>query len=289
MAKHTVPSLAASVLKPGEPGAAGEPTGMFTPPPAGAPIETTQPLQPSLVQSQAELAALHEKELAPLKFALDKAVASVAGTLHLPADHTVVTAPPHTAPDAPAGSEALHGAEPIVPVNPQPAASDTDTPARGIPKPITDPGKKITGGWGDDGGFEAQYYALDGTELRALILSIMKELSTEMEKDLRFGIACCYPRVAARVTIEIGGAAPDASVNDIAFDLESRVLFLSGQKVDDNSTPADQLRIDAGVERPYKRTVKTPTGTYIVDRETRLAPDPIVPDAPPAGPEAPHV
>jgi hypothetical protein len=244
---------------------------MFSPPPANAPHETTQPLDPGLITKQAELAAANEKELAPLKFALSKAVASVAG---LP--HEVVTAPLHAAPDAPAGTTSAATTEPVK--DPQPAASDTDTPTRGIPKPITDPGKKITGGWGDDGGFESQYYALDGNELRALIRSIWKELDHQLDLDLRFGIACCYPRVACRVTIEIGGAAPDASVNDVAFDLDSRVVFLSGQKVDDNSTPADQLRIDAGVERPYKRTIKTATGSYIVDRETRLAPDPIAPD-----------
>lgn len=266
--------------KPGTPGAAGEPTGMFTPPPANAPHETTQPLDAATIQTQAEKAHQHERELAPLKFALDKAVASVAG---LPGE--VQAAPPQAPPDAPAGSAGTASAlkeqpplnshptiqAPVIPY--QPAASTTDTPSRGLPKPIADPGKRITGGFGEEGGFEPQYYALDGTELLALVETIIKNLVTELHKDLRFGIAVCYPQVAARVTIEIGGAHAAATVNDVAFTVESRILSLSATKMDDNSTPADQLRVDAGLDRPYKRTVRTPTGTFIVDRETVLEPE----------------
>lgn len=273
-------------LTPGQPGAAGEPTGMFSPPPANAPKETTQPLDAATIQSQAEKAHQNERELAPLKYALDKAVASAAGAPETPTG--VVTAPPHAAPDAPAGSAHLAEQPPLnshPPIIPgpmatapapapapahQPAASNTDSPSRGIPKPITDPGKQITGGFGFEGGFEPQYYALDGTELLALIRTIWQGLQPDLDRDLRFGIACCYPQVAARVTIEIGGAHAAATVNDVAFTVESRILLLSGVKVDDNSTPADALRVEAGLDRPYKRTVRTPTGTFIVDREVSL-------------------
>jgi hypothetical protein len=248
---------------------------MFAPPPPGAPHETTQPLAPETILTQAAKANLNEKELAPLKFALGKAIASAAGAPDHPlGDHTVVTAPPSVAGNAPAGSAHLQPQPPLAshpPINPvipaAPAASDTDTPTRGIPKPILDPGKQITGGWGEAGGFEPQYYALDGTELRALVLSIWKELAGQLEIDLRFGIACTYPQVAAKVTIEITGAHASAQVNDVAFTVESRVLLLAGEKVDDQSTPADALRVEVGLERPFKRQIKTATGTFIVDRD----------------------
>lgn len=255
---------------------------MFSPPPAHAPHETTQPLDAATIQTQAELAHQHERELAPLKYALDKAVASAAG-----APDGVQTAPPHAAPDAPAGSGHLTEQPPLnshpaiapapVPAPHQPAASNTDTPSRGLPSPITDPGKRITGGFGEEGGFEPQYYALDGTELLALVETLIKSLVTDLHKDLRFGIAICYPQVAARVTIEIGGAHAAATVNDVAFTVESRVLMLSATRMDDTSTPADALRVESGLDRPYKRTIRTPTGTFLVDREYALKPEPSAP------------
>ena len=286
-AAPAAPASTAPAPKAGEPGGAGEPTGMFAPPPAHAPHETTQPLQPEALQTMAEKASQHERELAPLKHALGKAVASAAGAPDHPlGDHTVVTAPPQAAGSAPAGSAHLQDQPPLgthPPIIPAaPAASDTDTPTRGIPKPILDPGKQITGGWGGAGGFEPQYYALDGTELRALVLSIWKELAGQLDIDLRFGIACTYPQVAARVTIEITGAHASAQVNDVAFTVDSRVLLLTGEKVDDQSTPADALRVEAGLERPFKRTIKTATGTFIVDRDPGADPLPVDIEHPPA-------
>lgn len=295
--------------KPGESGAAGDTIGTFQAPPAHAPIETSQPLDAETIAAQVAKAHANELELAPLKYALDKAVASAAGAT---SGGIVLTATPHAAPDAPAGSAHLQGQPPlnshppiqpqdalpgpnlppapapapdplagIAPIQPhQKAASNTDSPSRGVPQPLP-LGKQITGGWGSDGGFEPQYYALDGTELLALVRAIWAQLNDQLDLDLRFGIASCYPQVAARVTIEISGAHAGASVNQVAFTRETQIAMLTAQKVDDQVTPADALRVEAGVERPYKRTLRTATGTFIVDREVNLGAG--APLDPPAG------
>lgn len=285
-------------------------TGTFTPPPPHAPQEVSQPLGPELIAQMQAKAEANEKELGPLKYALSKAVASAAaaeahgiappGSSGTAGAKGVVTAPPHAAPDAPAGSaQPLHapagsahlqnapgttiatdpGSQAVSPsalpalppdATPEEIADPVVNarPARGQPKPILDQGKTITGGWGPEaGGFAPQYYALDGTEIQALVATLFKEVALEMAKDLRFGIACVYPQALVRITVEIAGAHPGAAINDVAFSVGSRIAVYATHKMDDQETPADALRMDAGIPVPFKHTVKTPTGTFIVDKE----------------------
>lgn len=283
--KPSVPATAPAVpVAPAHP-SAGPVTGVFAEPPAHAPYETTQPLDSSVLQGQLAKAAANEKELQPLKFAIDKAVAAAAGAPGTPVPHGVVTAAPTTAPDAPAGSAHLHeapgaptglpdGTAPLGALTKvhQPAASNTDSPSRGVPKPQLDPGKTITGGWGHGAMGQPQYFALDGSELRALILTLWKDIETRMAADLRFMMACTYPRVMARITVEVCGATPDAAINDVAFTLDTRVIEFVTQAIDDQETPADALRDIAGLDKPFKHLVQTTTGQIIVDKDVDLTP-----------------
>lgn len=280
MAKIPVPPTPA---KP----SAGPVTGVFAEPPAHAPHETTQPLDSHAVQEMLAKAAANEKELQPLKFAIDKAVAAAAGAPVVPPSG-VVTAPPAAAPDAPAGSAHLASSPASGPVGAptlpdgtaplgeltkvhQPAASNTDSPSRGVPKPQLDPGKVITGGWGHGAMGQPQYFALDGSELRVLILTLWKDIEDRMSKDLRFMMACCYPRVMARITVDVCGATPDAAINDVAFQLETRIVEFVTQAMDDNETPADALRDQAGLEKPFKHLVQTNMGNVVVDKDVDLS------------------
>src|SRR6185295_18611078 len=147
--------------------------------PENAPKETSQPLSQELIQQQLAAARANEKVLPPFnpkplgppKGLVAKATRVVEEFFGSAAD--VVQTPPE-APVAAAGSVASlatpsEDQPPLPPPEPwQKAASDTDTPSRGIPTAIADPGKAITGGFGGLG--PAQYFPLDGSELGAVIL-----------------------------------------------------------------------------------------------------------------------
>lgn len=171
----------------------------------------------------------------------------------------------------------------------QPAASDSDSPSRGIPQPSADPGKRITGGFGDAG--DAQYYPLDGSELRELVRGLMSVLDEQMTNDLRFSMAICYPRVAARVTVEVlgYGAGGDGGHYDPSFTIEKvmpphdktpleiareradaicfvimadrREMTADGQSI----APPNQIREELGLVVPRKQAISTPQGRLIVD------------------------
>jgi hypothetical protein len=167
----------------------------------------------------------------------------------------------------------------------QPAASNTDSPSRGIPTPIADEGKKITGGFGVPGdGADAQYFPLDGTELRAVALTLMDDLARRIEDDLRFSIACTYPRAHVRVVIEVDAygmektmeipkVAPphNATPLEVAKRYGDQIVFVvvaerqemtsDGQSV----TPPNRMRQEAGLDIPHKHAVDTPTGRQFVD------------------------
>lgn len=182
-------------------------------------------------------------------------------------------------------AEALAPAPPAQVVGPRrPAESDTDTPARGLPRPIEDPGKKITGGFGDVG--DAQYFPLDGFELKTLVEGLMSQIHARLQDDLRFSVACVYPRVTARVVVEIQGftvdqsfqipkiAAHDKTPSAIARARSDEIVFClvserqemteDGQSV----TPPNQTRIDLGLPVPRKQAIETPGGRQLVDVTT---------------------
>lgn len=163
----------------------------------------------------------------------------------------------------------------------QPAASDSDSPSRGLPKAIADPGKQITGGFGDAG--EAQYYPLDGREAGEVVIALCDDIVQRVKDDLRFSMAVTYPRIRLRVSVEVDAFAIDQSFQiekiavhdktpkEIAARYADHVAFCviseraemtpDGQSV----TPPNAMRMEVGLAVPSKRRIETPGGRMFVD------------------------
>lgn len=165
----------------------------------------------------------------------------------------------------------------------QPAASNTDSPSRGIPTQQTDPGKQITGGFG--AAADQQYFPLDGSELREVVLGLMDKLAAQLTNDLRFSPALCYPRVRARVIVSI-----DCYAKEMSFELPKAADHLKtplavaiaqgaepgemeieagvGEYAEDGGTETstNKMRRDLGLEVPMKQRIQTPTGFATIDR-----------------------
>lgn len=200
-----------------------------------------------------------------------------------PEHGAAIVAPPAPEPD-------VIPPQPPPPAAYQPAASDTDTPSRGLPKAIADPGKQITGGFGDFG--EAAYVPLDGLELKALVESLMDVIHARLQDDLRFSMAVTYPRVTARVVIEVKAyaddqsfqivkiAAPPHKVDEVVkgnapekiarahADEICFVVVAERQEMTDageSVAPPNATRLELGLQIPQKRRVQTPSGGIMVD------------------------
>ncbi len=166
----------------------------------------------------------------------------------------------------------------------RPAASDSDSPSRGIPSPVTDQGKRITGGFGDVG--EAQYFPLDGAELRLVAEGLLDQLRARLQDDLRFSIAITYPRVAIRLELIVDAFGQDKeqvipavavphtkTPLEVAREFGDQIVFILAevrQEFDDAgeaSMAPNALRAEVGAEIPFKRPVTTAGGTrMMVDR-----------------------
>lgn len=167
----------------------------------------------------------------------------------------------------------------------QPAASNTDSPSRGVPQQPIDPGKRITGGFGES--LDQQYFPLDGNELREVVLGLMDKLVAQIQNDLRFSMAVVYPRVSATVTIKVQGYTSETDFTipkraehlrtpvDVAeatgavpveITLENNIAEFSedGQSL----TPPNVMRRELGMQVPKKQRVAIPTGYAVVDRTT---------------------
>jgi hypothetical protein len=275
-----------------------------------APSEITQPLDAGVVADQVARAHANERSLAPLNFApagggpaaggqptpvsaveavstqgrrIRQVTRSRAGGTAVdgPANGTdaPVVQAPATISDLSSGAvDRPREGEPW-----QPAASQTDSPSRGIPRNIpNDPGKQITGGFGDV--HDAQYFPLDGTELRELIMALMDQLHARLQDDLRFTVAICYPRVRARVEIIVEGFVEDQGfiIPRVAIPHDKTPLALAREYGDeitfalvaervemtaagDSVSPPNATRLELGLPVPRKQTVDTPTGRMLVD------------------------
>ncbi len=263
-----------------------KPTGSFGDPPAGAPQEALEPLQPEAVDAMLAKARANERVLPPIVQPTQPPEPAPTADMESPiggpqggAVETRGGASSPSTPEAPApvGPPAAEGA-PL-----QPAASDTDSPSRGMPRPIADPGKVITGGFGDVG--EAQYYPLDGSELREVVRLCFDELNERIQTDLRFQMAITYPRASVRVVIEVEGYAEDA-----AFKIEKRaaphdktpieiarahgaeemgfVVRAFRREFDKEGTPEsppDRMRDELGLPKPRKQFVGSGSERMLVD------------------------
>jgi hypothetical protein len=263
-------------------------------PPPGAPHEVAQPLDDGLIADQLARAAANERELKPLVFnqtprpSMDQPTISAADAL---SSQRRIRQVKRHAQESDTPSQELVAAPTTQPVptgfvDPplphQPAASDTDSPSRGIPKAIADPGKHITGGFGDAG--QAQYYPLDGIELRELVYSLMDQIHARLADDLRFSMAICYPRVSARVEVIIDGYPVDVGFVipqvmkpyektplEVARSYGDEVVFVvKAERVEmtadgESVTPPNLMRQELGLRVPRKQAIDTPTGRQLVD------------------------
>lgn len=154
-------------------------------PPPGADTTPSQPLTADagtiigadgLAYRPIDKARANERELAPLTYRdpVAQAAAELAGT----ATPGVIAAP------APVKAAVVAAApRPADPT--QPAASNTDSPSRGIPGTAYSPHRSkdpmaVEGGFGAGSG---EYFALDGTELRTCAELLMEELLDQIQND----------------------------------------------------------------------------------------------------------
>lgn len=275
-------------------------TGTFQPPPPGAPQEVSAPLSDAAVQQMAALAAEREKVLPPFnpQPSIPPAASPAASAADVGADAPVTADAPPAPAAPPFETEVEFGKSPLqytegVKPDPllavdykRPAESDTDSPSRGIPRPVADPGKQITGGFGSLG--EAQYFALDGTELRAVVEKIAAELIQRLQTDLRFSIAITYPRVSAKLQLVISGYAEDAGFTveavasdertpvEVAKERADQVVFVLEEfrrEFDDAGqpeNPPDRMRDELGLQKPRKQFIGNGPSRMMVDVPNRI-------------------
>lgn len=291
-------------------------------PPADAPIEHAQPIRPETIQFQQDRARSNEKELPPFNppgqrrpvvappvvskpDATAALIADVfgsdAGEVRPVADRpTVVVAGQGTiVPVIDPQQEIVDQLEDILPALTaedrlrMPAASSTDTPAKGLLPDLTPPkGDKFEGV--QRGGFsdlaDAQYFPLQGDELKELVLALFDDLAARIANDLRFSMALVYPRVRAIVEIRVEGHAED---NNSGFEIRKILAPKDGEKggtpeeiarqradqivfviqalrqeftpEGDSDQPPDALRDALHLPKPRKQIIETTTGQAFVD------------------------
>jgi len=150
-----------------------------------------------------------------------------------------------------------------------PAASTTDSPSRGIPQPVGDPGKQITGGWGPQGS-GSEYFALDGSELKAIVLALAARLQQALDGDLRFGLSVVYPQVKVSLSLTVDGRSPEGRDLDLPgnekIDLNwSRILALRAEVEDNEDSPAGKIRDDFQIRGPQKQVIRAGAARLLVD------------------------
>lgn len=152
----------------------------------------------------------------------------------------------------------------------QPAASNTDSPSRGIPRAQTDPGKVITGGFGVAA--DAQYFPLDGAELLQVVYALMDQLAAKIQNDLRFSIAATYPRVSAKVLVQVEGYGLDQALQiqvvmpphertpvEVAESRADEVVFIvktqrrEFDEAGNSESPPNAMRAEIGAAIPRKQ------------------------------------
>lgn len=259
--------------------------GSFGAPPPGAPHEVAQPISAEAERAMLAAARANEKELAPFNpqpFNPPPIPLSPSVTPVIEMSDTTEELLP-----SPPGSLILHD-EPVGAPPPQkrPAESDTDSPSRGIPRQILDPGKQITGGFGNLG--EQQYFPMDGSELKVLVQKLLQDVRDRIENDLRFSIALTYPRVSARVIVEIDGynmdkgftveriGADERTAIEVAKANADKVCFVVQEfrrefdEQNEPENPPDRMRDELGLDKPRKQYIQSGAARILVDKPSDL-------------------
>jgi len=166
-----------------------------------------------------------------------------------------------------------------------PAASNSDSPSRGIPRASSDPGKQITGGFGDAAA--TSYFPLNGAELLDVIWVLMDDLAGRLKNDLRFHMATVYPRVQVKAMIVVEGYAEDQNFTiqkvgvphdrtplemaEIMGDEICFVIKAARREFDEagnSETPPNALRQEIGAPIPMKRAIGSGPNRVIADLES---------------------
>jgi hypothetical protein len=238
-------------------------------PPPDAPLETSHGLTADERMVPAH-ARGNERELAPLTYGTGASGAPAGSGAVQEATHEV---------QAPKAVQAAPGYKVVPPREQFPAASNSDSPSRGVPgtTPIprerTTPPLAVTGGFGVA---DAEYFPLDGRELKTLIEELMDKLHARLQNDLRFSVALTYPRVACRVQIVVECETEDSGMiieqvlppngkwdrtpREVAIAHGDSVVFaLVEQRQEVNAAgedeqPADAIRQELQIEGPRKRS-----------------------------------
>ena len=243
--------------------------GEFSAPPAHAPREVSSP-QIAPTAEQRDAARRNERALQPLDYSTQQAPVDVP--------KQVVPRPVQSVlPARPPVEERSH----------QPAASNSDSPSRGIPREIDDPGKIITGGFGFSG--PAQYFPLTGDELKLAVQDMMDKLNARIMNDLRFSMAVTYPRARVVLSLTFKGyteAEPHEIRSEFVHEKTPEDIARAGgavastfeiaetiQEFDDEGNPdnpPDRVRDTLGIEKPRKQSVDMAGERHIVDRQNLL-------------------
>lgn len=221
-------------------------------PPPGAPVETSKPFddgdRQAMMRAALEKRAISGKEpaeLAPLTYGKTVDPGAELGNHEPREPEPVKAAPGYEAPTAPRVA---------APRADMPAASDSDSPSRGLPgtAPVPESRSKapmqVVGGFGMG---EAEYFALNGSEVQTVARALLDEVNDIIANDLRFHLSQTYPNAHIRLTLRI------ESENDKPLIVERfrRETNDKGQ-VD---MPPDAIRAEFGMQRPYKRVAPGPS------------------------------
>lgn len=255
-------------------------SGQFAELPPDAPRETAQELSPALIAEQLAKAQANERTLAPFNPQATPQQSPNAAQQAL--DEARQMREGSASSDLNAAARALADARRANREdNVQPAASNSDSPSRGVPRPILDPGKTITGGFGPVN--EAQYFPLTGEELAELVRSMLDTMNQRIANDLRFSMAITYPRVEVDLQLTFRGWVQDKSEEvvvkkvwdktplEVAQECADQAVFVvkvskaefdaDGQAVD----PPDRMRDELGLPKPQKQTVQAGGSRMLVD------------------------
>ncbi len=185
----------------------------------------------------------------------------------------------------------------------QPAASNSESPGRGVMRHDPDPLHRPTGGFGPAPSTE--YHALNGAEVREVVFKLLDEIAAQIPNDLRFSHALTYPRIECRVTVDVVTYPPEGAVRitkiapepkgqaprEVALARADECCFVvmaerreqdaQGHPVD----PPDKLRDEVNLPRPHKHLVGTGQSRQLVDRDSPrthdVAGNPLAPDGTP--------
>lgn len=246
--------------------------------PADAPaVEPAQPLNDQYMAQARARASANERELAPLSYG-KQAPGAEAATGEVQAPKPVEAAPGY--PQHPPNTYKTADAHADFP-----AGSNSDSPTRGLPGTAPIPAARskaplaVVGGFGEA---SAEYFPLNGRELKTLVEQLLDEVYVQIQNDLRFHISQTYPRLAAKLTLTVEGEADDQGlkIERIAPPVERQSLDLAQQRCDtvcfvikkqrrefddkgEVETPADAMRHELGIGAPHKHKAPGPMGQIV--------------------------